>query len=59
MVLMQMVGVVNFLTYKNFDGFKIKFGDQSAENNNNKEANFGLLFGAKFLGSMLSLVSTN
>ena len=35
-------GVVNFLTYKNFDGFKIKFGDQSAENNNNKEANFGL-----------------
>ena len=43
-------GVVNFLTYKNFDGFKIRFGDQSAENNNNKEANFGLLFGTKILG---------
>ena len=43
-------GVVNFLTYKNFDGFKIKFGDQTAENNNNKETNFGLLFGTKILG---------
>ena len=42
-------GVINFLTYKNFDGFRIRFGDQSAENNNNKEANFGLLFGTKIL----------
>ena len=43
-------GVVNFLTYKNFDGFKIKFGDQTTENYNNKETTFGLLFGANLLG---------
>ena len=43
-------GVVNFLTYKEFDGFKIRFGDQTAENNNNKETNFGLLFGTKLFG---------
>ena len=43
-------GVINFKTYKEFEGFKIRFGDQTAENNNNKETNFGLLFGAKFLG---------
>ena len=43
-------GVINFKTYKEFEGFKIRFGDQTAENNNNKETNFGLLFGGKFLG---------
>ena len=43
-------GVVNFLTYKKFDGFKIKFGDQSTENYNNKETTFGLIFGAELLG---------
>ena len=43
-------GVVNFLTFKEFDGFKIRFGDQTAENNNNKETNFGLLFGTELLG---------
>ena len=43
-------GVVNFLTYKKFDGFKIKFGDQSSENYNNKETTFGLIFGAELLG---------
>ena len=43
-------GVVNFLTYKKFDGFKIKFGDQSSENFNNKETTFGLIFGTEFLG---------
>ncbi len=43
-------GVVNFLTYKKFNGFKIKFGDQSSENYNNKETTFGLIFGAELLG---------
>ena len=43
-------GVINFLTFKEFDGFKIRFGDQTAENNNNKETNFGLLFGTELLG---------
>ena len=43
-------GVINFKTYKEFEGFKIRFGDQTAENNNNKETNFGLLCGGKFLG---------
>ena len=43
-------GVVNFLTYKKFNGFKIKFGDQISENYNNKETTFGLIFGAELLG---------
>lgn len=43
-------GVINFLTYKKFDGFKIKFGDQSTENYDNKETTFGLIFGSKLLG---------
>ena len=45
-----LAGVINFKTYKEFEGFKIRFGDQTAENNNNKETNFGLLFGTKLLG---------
>ena len=43
-------GVVNFLTYKKYDGFKIRFGDQSTENYNNKETTFGLIFGTELLG---------
>jgi iron complex outermembrane receptor protein len=43
-------GVINFLTYKKFDGFKIKFGDQSTENYDNKETTFGLIFGSELLG---------
>ena len=38
-------GVVNFITYKNFDGYKLRFGDQTTTNYNQKDQNIGFLFG--------------
>ena len=40
-------GVINFFTYKKFDGFKLKFGEQSTTNYESKETNVGFLYGAK------------
>ena len=41
-------GVVNFFTYKNFDGFNLKFGEQTTSNYDSKETNVGFLYGAEF-----------
>jgi len=38
-------GVVNFITYKKFDGYKLRFGDQTTTNYNQKDQNIGFLFG--------------
>ena len=46
MVLM-VAGVINFFTYKEFDGFKLKFGEQNTTNYESKETNVGFLYGAK------------
>ena len=40
-------GVINFFTYKKFDGFKLKFGEQNTTNYESKETNVGFLYGAK------------
>ena len=40
-------GVINFFTYKEFDGFKLKFGEQNTTNYESKETNVGFLYGAK------------
>ena len=52
-------GVVNFLTYKNFDGFKIRFGISPLKITTTKRQTLASYLVQKFLGSMLSLVSTN
>lgn len=38
-------GVINFLTHTDFKGLKIRFGDQSTTNYNQKDQNFGILYG--------------
>ena len=40
-------GVINFFTYKEFEGFKLKFGEQGTTNYESKETNVGFLYGAK------------
>ena len=40
-------GVINFFTYKDFEGFKLKFGEQGTTNYESKETNVGFLYGAK------------
>jgi len=47
-------GVINFFTYKKFDGFKLKFGEQNTTNYESKETNVGFLYGTKI--SDLNLV---
>tara|TARA_B100000131_G_scaffold122196_1_gene119285 strand:- start:327 stop:2924 length:2598 start_codon:yes stop_codon:yes gene_type:complete len=43
----SVAGVINFFTYKKFDGFKLKFGEQNTTNYESKETNVGFLYGAK------------
>tara|TARA_A100001234_G_scaffold93846_1_gene82751 strand:- start:3072 stop:5669 length:2598 start_codon:yes stop_codon:yes gene_type:complete len=43
----SVAGVINFFTYKEFDGFKLKFGEQNTTNYESKETNVGFLYGAK------------
>ena len=40
-------GVINFFTYKDFEGFKLKFGEQGTTNYESKETNVGFLYGTK------------
>ena len=38
-------GVINFITHKDFKGLKIRFGDQTTTNYNQKDQNIGFLYG--------------
>ena len=46
-------GVINFLTFKEFEGFRVKAGKQSTINYNQDDDNFGILFGTKILDGKL------
>ena len=46
-------GVINFLTFKEFEGFRIKAGKQTTTNYNQDDNSFGLLFGTKILNGNL------
>ena len=46
-------GVVNFLTFKEFDGVRIKLGKQSTSNYNQDDDSFGILYGMKILNGNL------
>ena len=46
-------GVVNFLTFKEFDGVRIKLGKQSTTNYNQDDDSFGILYGMKILNGNL------
>ena len=46
-------GVINFLTFKEFEGFRVKAGKQSTTNYNQDDNSFGILFGTKILDGKL------
>ena len=46
-------GVVNFLTFKEFDGVRIKVGKQSTTNYSQDDDSFGILYGMKILNGNL------
>ena len=46
-------GVVNFLTFKEFDGIRIKLGKQSTTNYSQDDDSFGILYGMKILNGNL------
>lgn len=51
-------GVINFLTHTDFKGLRIRFGDQTTTNYNQKDQNLGILYGAD-LGSWDIVFSGN
>ena len=46
-------GVVNFLTFREFEGFRVKAGKQTTTNYNQDDNSFGILFGTKILDGKL------
>ncbi len=46
-------GVINFLTFKEFEGFRVKVGKQTTTNYNQDDNSFGILFGTKILDGKL------
>ena len=46
-------GVINFLTFREFEGFRVKAGKQATTNYNQDDNSFGILFGTKILGGKL------
>ena len=42
-------GVINFFTFKEFEGFRVKAGKQATTNFNQDDDSFGILFGTKIL----------
>ena len=46
-------GVINFLTFKEFEGLRIKAGKQTTTNYNQDDNSFGILFGTKILDGKL------
>ncbi|MDC1081538.1 TonB-dependent receptor [Gammaproteobacteria bacterium] len=46
-------GVINFLTYKDFDGLKVKIGKQKTSNYNQEDVSFGLLYGTNIFNGDL------
>lgn len=51
-------GVINFLTHTDFKGLRIRFGDQTTTNYNQKDQNLGILYGTD-LGSWDIVFSGN
>ena len=46
-------GVVNFLTFREFEGLRVKAGKQTTTNYNQDDNSFGILFGTKILDGEL------
>ena len=46
-------GVINFLTFREFEGFRVKAGKQATTNYNQDDNSFGILFGTKILDGKL------
>ena len=46
-------GVINFLTYKDFDGVKVKIGKQKTSNYNQEDISLGLLYGTNIFNGDL------
>jgi len=46
-------GVVNFLTFREFEGLRVKAGKQTTTNYNQDDNSFGILFGTKILDGKL------
>ncbi len=46
-------GVINFLTFKEFEGLRVKAGKQTTTNYNQNDNSFGILFGTKILDGKL------
>jgi iron complex outermembrane receptor protein len=46
-------GVVNFLTFREFEGLRVKAGKQTSTNYNQDDNSFGILFGTKILDGKL------
>ena len=46
-------GVINFFTFKEFEGLKVKAGKQTTTNYNQDDNSFGILFGTKILDGKL------
>ncbi len=46
-------GVINFLTFKEFDGLRIKVGKQTTTDYNQDDNSFGILYGMKILNGNL------
>ena len=46
-------GVINFLTFREFEGFRVKAGKQTTTNYNQDDNSFGILFGTKILDGKL------
>ena len=46
-------GVINFLTFREFEGLRVKAGKQTTTNYNQDDNSFGILFGTKILDGKL------
>ena len=46
-------GVINFITIKKFDGFKVKIGSQTTSNYDQNDNTFGLLYGTEIFNGNL------
>ena len=51
-------GVINFTTYKKFNGYKLSFGNQATTNYAQKDQNIGILFG-QAIGEWSLVLSAN
>ena len=50
-------GVINFVTYDEFEGFKINLSQQETTNYDQKDEVFGVLYGKKFIDSNLVIAA--